>query len=88
MSSLSLQGISSTSTLLISISRPSVDNFSFCFKGVVVSVPIEAGEDPEFADNFVDLVPGEEIRIAVQGLAGRKVQARWLCDWERDGFQL
>ncbi|OBT83701.1 hypothetical protein VE02_08279 [Pseudogymnoascus sp. 03VT05] len=57
-------------------------------KGVVISVPVEAGEDAEFADNFVDLVPGEEIRITAQGLAGRRVQARWLCDWERDGFQL
>ena len=57
-------------------------------KGVVISVPIEEGEDAVFADNFVDLVPGEEIRIAVEGLAGRKVQARWLCDWEGDGFEL
>jgi beta-mannosidase len=57
-------------------------------KGVVVSVPIEEGEDAEFADNFVDVVPGEEIRIGVEGLAGRGVQARWLCDWEGEGFQL
>lgn len=57
-------------------------------KGVVVSVPIEDGEDAVFADNFVDLVPGEEIRIGVRGLAGRGVQARWLCDWEGKGFQL
>jgi beta-mannosidase len=57
-------------------------------KGVVVSVPIEEGEDAVFADNFVDLVPGEEMRIGVEGLAGRRVQARWLCDWEVEGFQL
>jgi beta-mannosidase len=71
---------SSTEMVVLKSSAPA--------KGVVVSVPIETGEDAEFADNFVDLVPGEEIRIAVQGLAGRKVRARWLCDWERDGFQL
>lgn len=57
-------------------------------KGVVVSVPIEEGEDAVFADNFVDLVPGEAIRIGVEGLAGRRVQARWLCDWEGEGFEL
>lgn len=57
-------------------------------KGVVISVPIEEGEDAVFADNFVDLVPGEEIRIGVKGLAGRRLQTRWLCDWEGKGFQL
>lgn len=51
-------------------------------KGVVVSVAIEDGEDAVFADNFIDVVPGEEVRIAVDGLAGRPVQAQWLCDWE------
>lgn len=57
-------------------------------KGVVISVPIEEGDDAVFADNFVDLIPGEEITIGVKGLAGRSVQARWLCDWEGEGFQL
>ena len=57
-------------------------------KGVVISVPIEEGEDAVFADNFVDLVPGEVIRIGVKGLAGKRLQARWLCDWEGKGFQL
>lgn len=58
-------------------------------KGVVVSVPIEEGEDAVFEDNFVDVVPGEEIRIGVQGLSGRKIQTRFLCDWEyEEGFEL
>jgi beta-mannosidase len=51
-------------------------------KGVVVSVPIEEGDDAEFDDNFLDLVPGEKIRLEAKGLAGRKVQTRFLCDWE------
>ncbi|KAL3420862.1 glycoside hydrolase family 2 protein [Phlyctema vagabunda] len=53
-------------------------------KGVVVSVPIEDGEDAIWDDNFVDLVPGEEIKIGVEGLNGRKVQTRYLCDWEQE----
>jgi len=52
-------------------------------KGVVVSVAIEHGADAVFDDNFIDLVPGEEVRVGVHGLKGRPLQARWLCDWER-----
>jgi beta-mannosidase len=58
-------------------------------KGVVVSVPIEEGDDAVFDDNFIDLVPGEEIRVGVKGLKGRQVQSRFLCDWElEEGFEL
>ncbi|TVY48627.1 Beta-mannosidase B [Lachnellula occidentalis] len=59
-------------------------------KGVVLQVPIEeGGEDAVFDDNFVDLVPGEEIKIRVKGLNGRKIETRFLCDWEyKEGFVL
>lgn len=59
-------------------------------KGVVLSVPIsEGGEDARWEDNFIDLVPGEEVRVRVEGLEGRKVESRWLCDWENEeGFEL
>lgn len=58
-------------------------------KGVVVSVPIEDGDDAIFDDNFVDVVPGEEIRIGVKRLDRRKIQTRFLCDWEyENGFEL
>lgn len=59
-------------------------------KGVVLSVPIsEGGRDAEWGDNFVDLVPGAEVRVKVKGLGGRKVEKRWLCDWENEaGFEL
>lgn len=58
-------------------------------KGVVVGVPIEEGKDAEFEDNFIDLVPGEEIRVRAKCLEGKTVQARWLCDWEsKEGFEL
>lgn len=61
----------------------------FPAKGVAVSVPISEGADAVFDDNFVDLVPGEEIKIGVKGLKGRKLQTRFLCDWELDeGFEL
>lgn len=59
-------------------------------KGVMLSVPMSGGgEDAKWDDNFVDLVPGEEVRIGVKGLNGRKVEKRWLCDWENEvGFEL
>ena len=58
-------------------------------KGVIVAVPIDEGEDAVFDDNFVDLVPGEVIRIKCTGLKGRKVTASWLCDWEsEEGYEL
>jgi beta-mannosidase len=59
-------------------------------KGVVLSVPeSEGGDDAVWDDNFIDLVPGEEVHVNVVGLAGRKVETRWLCDWELEkGFSL
>ena len=59
-------------------------------KGVVVGVPIEEeGDDAVFDGNFVDLVPGESVVLGVEGVKGRKLEARWLCDWENEeGFQL
>jgi beta-mannosidase len=59
-------------------------------KGVVLAVAIgEGGEDAVWDDNFVDLVPGEVVSVGVQGLEGRKVECRWLCDWEQEeGFEL
>ncbi len=58
-------------------------------KGVVLGVPVEEGEDAIWGDNFVDLVPGEMVSVGVEGLKGRGVNARWLCDWEEEeGFEL
>ncbi len=58
-------------------------------KGVVVSVPLVEGDDAVFDDNFIDLVPREEVRVGVKGLNGRRVQTRFLCDWElEEGFEL
>jgi beta-mannosidase len=59
-------------------------------KGVMLSVPMrEGGEDAKWDDNFVDLVPGEEVRIGVKGLEGKRYEKRWLCDWENEaGFEL
>jgi beta-mannosidase len=58
-------------------------------KGVVVSVPIEEGEDAVWEDNFVDLVPGEVVRVGVKGLDGMRVQTRFLGDWDlEEGFEL
>jgi beta-mannosidase len=58
-------------------------------KGVVLGVGIEDGEDAVWEDNFIELVPGEVVKVGVDGLKGRKVNARWLCDWENEvGFEL
>ena len=58
-------------------------------KGVVLGVPVEEGVDAVWEDNFVDLVPGETVSVGVEGLRGRGVKARWLCDWEgEEGFEL
>lgn len=53
-------------------------------KGVVLSVQMAEGEDATWEDNFVDLVPGEVVKIGVEGLKGREVRARWLGDWEQE----
>ncbi|KAH6719261.1 glycoside hydrolase family 2 protein [Leptodontidium sp. MPI-SDFR-AT-0119] len=78
---------SSSSTITLTSTHP--------LKGVVLSIPPNSssgGEDDEDAvwdDNFIDLIPGEEVRVGVKGLGGRKVEARWLCDWEgEEGFEL
>jgi beta-mannosidase len=58
-------------------------------KGVVLSVPMEEGPDAVFSDNYIDVVPEEEIEIAVEGLNRRNIQVRYLCDWEKEeGYQL
>jgi len=59
-------------------------------KGVVLAVLVgEGGEEAVWEDRFVGLVPGGTVRIGVKGLEGRKVEVRWLCDWEQEeGFEL
>jgi beta-mannosidase len=58
-------------------------------KGVVIFIPHEEGADAVFEDNYIDLVPGEDVRVKATGLKGRTVQMRWMCDWELEkGFEL
>jgi beta-mannosidase len=47
---------------------------------------MEQEEDPEplWEDNMFDIMPQETITVAVKGLRGRKVTARFLQDWEVD----
>ena len=54
-------------------------------KGVVLDVvPAAPGaaeaEEPRWADQALDLVPGDPQTVAVRGLAGREVRARYLGD--------
>jgi beta-mannosidase len=51
-------------------------------KAIMLETPIDEGEDAIWGDNFVDLVPGEKVVVDVEGLNGRTVKLRWLCDWE------
>ncbi|KAG5661330.1 hypothetical protein KAF25_005452 [Fusarium avenaceum] len=58
-------------------------------KGVVLSGTDGNGEAVVFEDNFIDLVPGEEIRVGIRGQAGDHVNVRFLYDWELEpGFKL
>ncbi|PVH86087.1 glycoside hydrolase family 2 protein [Cadophora sp. DSE1049] len=82
--SVSVKPSTDGTSVLLSANRP--------LKGVVLSIPISAGgDDAVWDDNFIDLVPGEEIRVGVRGLNGREkeIETRWLCDWEgEEGFEL
>lgn len=56
-------------------------------KGLLLSVEFEEGkgediEDPDWEDNMVDLMPGDEVKIGVRKLGGRKLTWRFLGDWE------
>ena len=59
-------------------------------KGVMVGVPLEQeGKDAVFENNFVDLVPGEAVKLGLKGREARKLETRWLCDWElKSDFKL
>ena len=53
-------------------------------KGVMLSVPVTEQEPVAmFDDNFLDLVPGEVVEIGIHLLQGRKVEVRYLYDWEK-----
>jgi beta-mannosidase len=51
-------------------------------KGCLLYVGYEDGEDAEWEDNMLDLLPGQELSVKVKGLNGRAVLAKWLNDWE------
>jgi beta-mannosidase len=58
-------------------------------KGVVLSGTDGKGGAVVFDDNFIDLVPDEEIRVGIEGLAVDHVNVRFLYDWELEpGFEL
>ena len=47
-------------------------------KGIVLDV--EGDADADWSDQAIDLVPGDAQTVAVKGLGGRKVLARYLGD--------
>ncbi|KAL4725787.1 hypothetical protein ACLX1H_006461 [Fusarium chlamydosporum] len=59
-------------------------------KGVVLSAQDRNTEEIIFDDNFIDLVPGEEIKVEAKGLLEASVvSARFMYDWELDpAFEL
>jgi beta-mannosidase len=58
-------------------------------KGVVLSASGSDGKNLVFDNNFIDLVPDEEVRIGVTGLVGDRIDVRFLYDWELEpGFEL
>lgn len=42
----------------------------------------EAGREPTWSDNMLDLMPGTPIYLGVTGLGGRELRVRFLGDWE------
>ncbi|KAF4337248.1 beta-mannosidase B [Fusarium beomiforme] len=58
-------------------------------KGVVLSACDKSGKNVVFDNNFIDIVPEEEIKVGVRGELGDFVDVRFLYDWELEpGFQL
>lgn len=57
-------------------------------KGCLLYVGYSDGEDAEWEDNLLDLLPGEEISVKVKGLDGREVLAKWLNDWELERYRM
>lgn len=54
-------------------------------KGLVLAVAnVDDGEDADWQDNGIDLVPQETVIVGVTGLKGRSIAVRWLCDWETE----
>lgn len=54
-------------------------------KGLVLAVADEDnGEDADWQDNGIDLVPQETVTVGVTELKGRSIAVRWLCDWETE----
>lgn len=54
-------------------------------KRLVLAVPNEDdGEDADWQDNRIDLVPQETVIVGVTGLRRGSIAVRWLCDWETE----
>lgn len=49
-------------------------------KGVLAYVDDESGEEPDWEDNFWDLMPGDKVTVKAPGLNGRTVYVRHLAN--------
>lgn len=49
-------------------------------KGVLAFVDDESGEEPDWEDNFWDMMPGEKVTVKAPGLNGRTVYVRHLAN--------
>lgn len=49
-------------------------------KGVLAYVDDESGEEPDWEDNFWDLMPGEKVTVNASGLNGRTVYVKHLAN--------
>lgn len=52
-------------------------------KGFVLAINEDDGEDADWQDNGIDMVPQESLVVGVTKMMGRKISTRWLCDWEK-----
>lgn len=53
-------------------------------KGYWLETTSTKGREPLWEDNMVDLMPGEEMVLGVNGLQDGSLEARFLADWELD----
>lgn len=51
-------------------------------KGALAYIDEQDGEDADWAENMIDLMPGETVKLPVKGVDAREVKCKWLYSWE------
>jgi beta-mannosidase len=51
-------------------------------KGFLLYIGYDDGEEADWEDNMLDLMPGEKLTVHANGINGRKILSKWLGSWE------